>query len=67
LVALLFAAAAFGSFHVNIRHPLVWFAICLALVERPRALHAGALRRLSAVPWASLGQRRGAANESWGF
>jgi hypothetical protein len=77
LVALLFAAAAFGSFHVNIRHPLVWFAICLALVERPRALQfgsktsnsvgAGPLHRLSTIPWASLGQRRGAANESWGF
>jgi hypothetical protein len=77
LVALLFAAAVFGSFHVNVRHPMVWFAICLALVERPRApqfaseasnsVSAGALRRLSTVPWTSLGQRRIAANESWEF
>ena len=75
LVALLFAAAVFGSFHVNVRHPIVWFAICLALVERPRALQfapetsnfvaAGPPRRLSTVPWALLGQRRIAANESW--
>jgi O-Antigen ligase len=31
LVALMFAVAAFGSFHVVFRHPIVWFAIGLAL------------------------------------
>jgi hypothetical protein len=31
LIALLFAIAAFGSFHVVFRHPIVWFAIGLAL------------------------------------
>ena len=37
-VALIFAMMVFGSFHVVFRHPLVWFVICLALVERPRAI-----------------------------
>jgi hypothetical protein len=31
LIALLFAAAAFGSFHVVFRHPIVWFTIGLGL------------------------------------
>jgi len=75
LVALLFAAAVFGSFHVNVRHPMVWFAICLALVERPRApqsasetsnsVGGGSLRRRPTVPWTSFGQRWIAANERW--
>ena len=32
LVALMFAVAAFGSFHVVFRHPIVWFTIGLALL-----------------------------------
>ena len=77
LVALVFAAAVFGSFHVTIRHPMVWFAICLALVERPRApqlasktsrfVATGPPRRLSTDPRALLGQQRIVANESWEF
>jgi hypothetical protein len=31
LIALLFAATAFGSFHVVFRHPIVWFTIGLGL------------------------------------
>jgi O-antigen ligase len=31
LIALLFAAAVFGSFHVVFRHPIVWFTIGLGL------------------------------------
>lgn len=34
IVALLLALIAFGSFHVVFRHPMVWFAICLAVTER---------------------------------
>jgi O-Antigen ligase len=34
LIALLFAAAAFGSFHVVFRHPIVWFTIGLGLLAQ---------------------------------
>jgi hypothetical protein len=45
LIALLFAAAAFGSFHVIFRHPIVWFTIGLGLQAR-----RGLLER-AAVSW----------------
>ena len=38
MAALFLAVLLFGSFHVVFRHPIVWFAICLALVERPLPL-----------------------------
>jgi hypothetical protein len=37
VLALLFALAAFGSFHVIVRHPIVWFVVCLALTGDRRA------------------------------
>ncbi len=33
MIALCLALIVFGSFHVVFRHPMIWFAICLALVE----------------------------------
>jgi O-Antigen ligase len=45
MVALLFAMIAFGSFHVVFRHPMVWFAICLAITERPL------LQPMAAATW----------------
>jgi O-Antigen ligase len=47
LIALLFAAMAFGSFHVVFRHPIVWFTIGLGLLaERGfRESVAGSWRR----------------------
>jgi hypothetical protein len=36
-LALLFALAVFGSFHVIFRHPIVWFVICQALTGDRRA------------------------------
>ncbi len=50
LVALLFAVAAFGSFHVVFRHPIVWLAIGLALQAQQ-----GFRQR---VPTTSSGDRR---------
>lgn len=38
LIALLFAAAAFGSFHVVFRHPIVWFTIGLGLQAQRAAV-----------------------------
>jgi hypothetical protein len=38
VLALLFALAAFGSFHVIVRHPIVWFVVCLALTGDRRAV-----------------------------
>jgi O-antigen ligase len=75
--ALLFAVAAFGVFHVHFRHPLVWFAICLALTQHPRALKCGSakpqawpngapLRRIVLAP-ATRGPVRIATNASRGF
>jgi hypothetical protein len=53
-VTLLLSILIFGSFHVVFRHPMVWFAICVALVGRasplgralstPRVQRAGANR-----------------------
>jgi hypothetical protein len=45
MFALLFAMIAFGSFHVVFRHPMVWFAICLAITERPL------LQPMAAATW----------------
>ena len=45
LIALLFAAAAFGSFHVAFRHPIVWFTIGLGL-QAQRGFHQNAV-----APW----------------
>ena len=40
LAGMLVAVAAFGSFHVISRHPLVWIGICLALAALPRRVLA---------------------------
>jgi hypothetical protein len=48
MVALLFSMMVFGSFHVIFRHPIVWFVLCLALVQRPCAEREAARTRPTA-------------------
>jgi hypothetical protein len=50
LIALMFAVAAFGSFHVVFRHPIVWFAIGLAL-QAKRGFRECAMTSSGDQPW----------------
>ena len=75
MVALLLSILIFGSFHVVFRHPMVWFAICLALVGRAppmgralstrRVQRAGASRhRIYLIDLATAALRPQVANAS---